>query len=151
MNVDMAEERSSRSRSTEREEPPTPQETEAAEGTSQHPGRTLSHTASIGDLTIGELTSIISAEVNRMVASAAIRPAIVAPGGAAGAHVNSGPPGFVNGGGHANFDPRLGVGQFGPRPIQDLIRNVTLPDGSHVSLPAFGPVDLRVRGFHITR
>jgi LysM repeat protein len=27
-------------------------------------------------------------------------------GGTSGVHVNSGPPGFVNGGGHANFDPK---------------------------------------------
>ncbi|BCT66529.1 hypothetical protein [Nitrosospira sp. NRS527] len=63
--------------------------------------------------------------------------------GRAGVHVNSGPPGFVNGGGHANFDPRANVGA-------GLI-NVTLPDGGQVAIPAAGPVDFHVRGFHITR
>ena len=62
--------------------------------------------------------------------------------GRAGVHVNSGPPGFVNGGGHANFDPRT---------THPAFVNVTLPDGGQVSIPATGPVDMRVRGFHITR
>ncbi|ODT85829.1 MAG: hypothetical protein ABS69_00475 [Nitrosomonadales bacterium SCN 54-20] len=62
--------------------------------------------------------------------------------GRAGVHVNSGPPGFVNGGGHANFDPRTASSAF---------VNVTLPDGGQVSIPATGPVDMHVRGFHITR
>jgi hypothetical protein len=62
--------------------------------------------------------------------------------GRAGSHVNSGPPGFVNGGGHANFDPRTSTAAF---------INVTLPDGGQVAIPATGPVDLHVRGFHITR
>jgi hypothetical protein len=30
----------------------------------------------------------------------------------AGVHVNSGPPGFVNSGGHANFDPKVPSGDF---------------------------------------
>ena len=63
--------------------------------------------------------------------------------GRAGSHVNSGPPGFVNGGGHANFDPRTNVAA--------ALINVTLPDGGQVAIPAAGPVDLHVRGFHITR
>jgi hypothetical protein len=66
------------------------------------------------------------------------------PGSLAGSHVNSGPPGFVNGGGHANFDP-------GSRDLGTILTRVTLADGSRVDLPAAGPVDLRIRGVHITR
>jgi hypothetical protein len=47
----------------------------------------------------------------------------------------------VNGGGHANFDPRVNTG----------FQQVSLPDGSILHIPATGPVNLIVRGFKITR
>lgn len=59
----------------------------------------LSPTASIAQLTIRDLSALISAEVAKAIADR------IRPGQVGGAHVNSGPPGFVNGGGHANFDP----------------------------------------------
>lgn len=52
----------------------------------------------ISELTVADLRSLIAAEVGR-VAGPVVRI------GAGASHVNSGPPGFVNGGGHANFDP----------------------------------------------
>jgi hypothetical protein len=61
----------------------------------------LSHDARVSDLTIGQLTAILRSERGRVAAGL--------PGGLAGAHANSGPPGFVNGGGHANFDPRAAL------------------------------------------
>jgi hypothetical protein len=63
--------------------------------------------------------------------------------GKVASHVNSGPPGFVNGGGHANFDPKSNFGA--------AFVNVTLPDGGQVAIPATGPVDIQVRGFRVTR
>ncbi len=62
--------------------------------------------------------------------------------GTGASHVNSGPPGFVNGGGHANFDPRM--------PDRDKVV-ITLPDKTSVAVPASGPLDFRIGGFHITR
>jgi len=62
----------------------------------------LTHETKIGDLTISQLTAIMRSETERAVATHLGRQA----GAGAAAHVNSGPPGFVNGGGHANFDPR---------------------------------------------
>lgn len=64
----------------------------------------------------------------------------------AGSHVNSGPPGFANEGGHANFDPGSRFGSAAAQPV-----NVTLPDGSRISLPASGPINLSVGGIKITR
>ena len=52
----------------------------------------------VASLSIDQLTQLIASEVSKAVGSLA--------GGRAGVHVNSGPPGFVNGGGHANFDPK---------------------------------------------
>jgi hypothetical protein len=59
-------------------------------------------------------------------------------------HVNSGPPGFVNGGGHANFDPEFV--QAG-----NSVINVTLPGGRSLGLPASGPINMRIGGVQITR
>lgn len=67
------------------------------------------------------------------------------PGSSGGSHVNSGPPGFVNGGGHANFDPSSVM-----RPGSNLTR-VTLPGGLRVDVPATGRFDMTVRGTRITR
>ena len=61
-----------------------------------------------------------------------------------GVHVNSGPPGFVNGGGHANFDPEFV--QAG-----NSVINVTLPGGRSLGLPASGPINMRIGGVQITR
>ena len=71
------------------------QQGQPASGAAQQ-AASLSHEARVSDLTIGQLTAILRSEAGR-----------VAAGGLAGAHANSGPPGFVNGGGHANFDPRV--------------------------------------------
>ena len=60
-----------------------------------------------------------------------------------GSHVNSGPPGFVNGGGHANFDPKVA--------LDTRMQQVTLPDGRAVRLPAEGAVDITIGGFRIKR
>jgi len=62
--------------------------------------------------------------------------------GVAASHVNSGPPGFVNGGGHANFDPKR-------QPSEEVV--LTLPDKTSVTVPATGPLNFRIGGFHITR
>lgn len=59
-----------------------------------------------------------------------------------GVHVNAGPPGFENSGGHANFDPKSRL----TNPAEQL----TLPDGARVTLPE-GPVDITIRGFRIQR
>ena len=133
------------------------------EGDKPTPARTsLSHNASAADLTIGELSRLVASQV-RLVLQASRPPSGVHvnsgppgfvnggghanfdPGGTiTGAHVNSGPPGFVNGGGHANFDPRSGVR---PRARQRL----TLPDGGIVDLPLRGRFDFFARGFRIKR
>jgi hypothetical protein len=63
--------------------------------------------------------------------------------GAGASHVNSGPPGFVNGGGHANFDPEH------PDLGETLV--ITLPDKTRLTVPATGPLDFRIGGFHISR
>jgi hypothetical protein len=60
----------------------------------------------VSSLSINQLTKLIAAEVSKAVGGLA--------GGKAGVHVNSGPPGFVNGGGHANFDPRPHVNSGPP-------------------------------------
>ncbi len=62
--------------------------------------RSMKHDVKISELTVAEFSALVRAEVSREVALLLGR-----LGGATGAHVNSGPPGFVNGGGHANFDP----------------------------------------------
>jgi hypothetical protein len=93
-----------------------------------------------------------------------------------GVHVNSGPPGFDNSGGHANFDPKSVLGQRGFDPTRAGVHVnsgppgfdnsgghanfdpklaleatvVTLPDGGRVTLPP-GSVNITVRGFRITR
>ena len=179
--------------------------------------RSLSSSTKLADLTIDDLNSIIASETNRAIAARMVNPGAIGrqgvhvnsgppgfvnggghanfdprtntvggrPGladmGRAGVHVNSGPPGFVNGGGHANFDPRTGTvggrpgladlgragvhvnsgppgfvnggghANFDPRTASSAFVNVTLPDGGQVSIPATGPVDMHVRGFHITR
>lgn len=64
------------------------------------PAKSLKADAQLSELTINDLSSILRSEVDRAIAER-LRPGA----GQAGAHVNSGPPGFVNGGGHANFDP----------------------------------------------
>ena len=76
---------------------PQPDAPAAAADTPQP--RALALNAKLADLTVADLNSIIAAETNRAIASR------FGNIGRAGAHVNSGPPGFVNGGGHANFDP----------------------------------------------
>jgi hypothetical protein len=76
------------------------QQGQPASGAAQQ-AASLSHDARVSDLTIGQLTAILRSERGRVAAGL--------PGGLAGAHVNSGPPGFVNGGGHANFDPRAAL------------------------------------------
>jgi hypothetical protein len=50
----------------------------------------------LSELTLKDLSAILRAEM--------------ASAGLSGTHVNSGPPGFVNGGGHANFDPKSPLG-----------------------------------------
>jgi hypothetical protein len=76
------------------------QQGQPASGAAQQ-AASLSHDARVSDLTIGQLTAILRSERGRVAAGL--------PGGLAGAHANSGPPGFVNGGGHANFDPRAAL------------------------------------------
>jgi hypothetical protein len=76
------------------------QQGQPASGAAQQ-AASLSHDARVSDLTIGQLTAILRGERGRVAAGL--------PGGLAGAHANSGPPGFVNGGGHANFDPRAAL------------------------------------------
>jgi hypothetical protein len=84
-------------------------------------------TASIASLSVSQLTQLIAAEVAKAVGGLSTsKPAVHVnsgppgfvnggghanfdPGGRLGSHVNSGPPGFVNGGGHANFDPAAGA------------------------------------------
>lgn len=61
---------------------------------------TAAKAQNISSLTIEQLTQLIASEVGKAVGG-------ISSGGKAGVHVNSGPPGFVNGGGHANFDPKL--------------------------------------------
>jgi hypothetical protein len=58
------------------------------------------------DLNIADLHSIIATETGKAIASQLAN----AAASRAGSHVNSGPPGFVNGGGHANFDPAANLG-----------------------------------------
>src|SRR6185312_13097234 len=65
--------------------------------------RSLSSSTKLADLTVADLNSIIASETHRAIAARMVNPGAI---GRQGAHVNSGPPGFVNGGGHANFDPR---------------------------------------------
>ena len=119
----------------------------------------------VASLSIDQLTQLIASEVSKAVGSLA--------GGRAGVHVNSGPPGFVNGGGHANFDPRTtlagadlsrvhvnsgppgfvnggGHANFDPR-LAGRFTLVSLPDGTQANIPASGPVDIMVRGFRIKR
>jgi hypothetical protein len=73
-------------------------------------------TTSIASLKVADLSKMISAEVSKAIRGIG--------GSSAGVHVNSGPPGFVNGGGHANFDPRTAAGGFiDPRALS----------GSHVN------------------
>ena len=57
----------------------------------------------VADMSMEDFTSLLRTEVGRNVSE------ILGRGGVSpvGVHVNSGPPGFVNGGGHANFDPRI--------------------------------------------
>ena len=62
-------------------------------------GRSLAPETKLADLSLKDLTAILRTEVASAIG------AIRNPGGISGAHVNSGPPGVVNGGGHANFDP----------------------------------------------
>jgi len=119
----------------------------------------LKQTAKVASLSVGDLSKMISAEVNKAIGNVG--------GAQAGVHVNSGPPGFVNGGGHANFDPRVASGShvnsgppgfvnggghanFDPK-VNTGFQRVSLPDGSIVHIPATGPVNLIVRGFKITR
>lgn len=139
--------------------------------TAQTQASALAANTKISDLTVADLRNIIAAQAAREVAS------ILGNRNPAGVHVNSGPPGFVNGGGHANFDPasRLNLGDVGragshvnsgppgfvnggghanfdPRSrIGNTIIDVTLPDGGKVAIPAAGPVDMNVRGFRIKR
>ena len=77
--------------------------------------KSLPSTTKLSELTLDHLSAIIASEVRRGLGS------IGTP--AAGVHVNSGPPGFVNGGGHANFDPKTAGG----------IGNVGNPAGVHVN------------------
>jgi hypothetical protein len=207
----MADEQNGDDSSSDAPESPTTPEAAAPQP------RSLSASAKLTDLTVGDLNSIIASETHKAISS---RLGNLGNIGAAGSHVNSGPPGFVNGGGHANFDPRTGAlgranipdlgragvhvnsgppgfvnggghANFDPRTgglgtranIPDLGRagvhvnsgppgfvnggghanfdprtslgasviNVSLPDGGQVAIPATGPVDMHVRGFHITR
>ncbi len=132
--------------------------------------RSMKHDVKISELTVAEFSALVRAEVSREVALLLGR-----LGGATGAHVNSGPPGFVNGGGHANFDPvpvssREAAGvhvnsgppgfvnggghaNFDPvrRISSSVLTRVTLRGGSRVDLPAAGPVDMRIQGVHIKR
>jgi hypothetical protein len=77
--------------------------------------KSLPSTTKLSEMTIDHLSAIIASEVRRGLER------LSTP--VAGVHVNSGPPGFVNGGGHANFDPKT-VGGFG---------NVGNPAGVHVN------------------
>ncbi len=61
---------------------------------------TTAKAQNVSSLTIEQLTQLIASEVTKAVGG-------ISSGGKAGVHVNSGPPGFVNGGGHANFDPKV--------------------------------------------
>ena len=132
--------------------------------------RSMKHDVKISELTVAEFSALVRAEVSREVALLLGR-----LGGATGAHVNSGPPGFVNGGGHANFDPVPvssrevsavhvnsgppgfvnggGHANFDPvrRISSSVLTRVTLRGGSRVDLPAAGPVDMRIQGVHIKR
>ena len=128
-------------------------------------GRSLAPETKLADLSLKDLTAILRTEVASAIG------AIRNPGGISGAHVNSGPPGFVNGGGHANFDPGSiagshvnsgppgfvnggGHANFDPstvfNPGRDLTR-VTLPGGLRVDVPATGAFDMTVRGTRIRR
>jgi len=64
--------------------------------------RSLRPDAKVADLSIAELGAMITSEVSRMLIKGIVASR---PGEIAGVHVNSGPPGFVNEPGHANFDP----------------------------------------------
>ena len=77
----------------------TPEQTASQ---AENQAASLAHDTKISDLTISQLTAIMRSETERAVAAHLGRLA----GAATATHVNSGPPGFVNGGGHANFDPR---------------------------------------------
>jgi hypothetical protein len=61
--------------------------------------------------------------------------------------VNSGPPGFVNGGGHANFDPS----RFDPGAVRSTVTRVTLPDRRTVTLPPGGGSDVTIGGLRFRR
>jgi hypothetical protein len=61
--------------------------------------RSFSPDTKLSELSLKDLSAILRAEMASVINAGRV------PGGIAGAHVNSGPPGFVNGGGHANFDP----------------------------------------------
>lgn len=66
--------------------------------------RSFTPETKLSELTLKDLSAILRAEMVSVIGS------IGRPGGAAGTHANSGPPGFVNGGGHANFDPSDTIG-----------------------------------------
>lgn len=71
-----------------------------SKGSVKTSAKSLKADARLSELTINDLSSILRSEVDRAIAER------LKPGsGQTGSHVNSGPPGFVNGGGHANFDP----------------------------------------------
>ena len=131
--------------------------------------KSLPSTTKLSELTLDHLSAIIASEVRRGLGS------IGTP--AAGVHVNSGPPGFVNGGGHANFDPKTagGIGNagnpagvhvnsgppgfvnggghanFDPKTQFGGLMNVTLPDGGQLAIPATGSFNMKVRGFTVQR
>lgn len=78
--------------------PPTDNQESPAQDKASASSKSLPPTTKIADLTLEHLSALIAGEVRKGLAGG------LAPVGAT--HVNSGPPGFVNGGGHANFDPK---------------------------------------------
>jgi hypothetical protein len=81
-------------------EPKKPHEDTASEEKPSVTARSYPGDTKLSEFSVNDLTAIMRQEIAAALAALRI------PGGPPqGVHVNSGPPGFVNGGGHANFDP----------------------------------------------
>lgn len=124
----------------------------------------------LSELTAGDIQDMINSAIEQRIGT-------LRPGGVAGSHVNSGPPGHANQPGHGNFDPpshvnagppghanEPGHANFDPKVLStagirvqpearlgNQVVTITLPDGNKVSVPETGPLNMVVGGFRITR
>ena len=79
---------------------------------------------------------------------------VVNPGAfAQGAHVNSGPTGHANVPGHADFTKvgNLGSQVMNQAGLVNRAVNMTLNDGTTLSIPANGPAEINIKGMKIRR